>query len=88
MNQAENAVTVAAERGNDLKSGGCALAERATGKAREGFQLLAKQTREGIDRVGDLVRTNPASFLTVVFALGIGVGLLLAGTSPRRKGWW
>jgi ElaB/YqjD/DUF883 family membrane-anchored ribosome-binding protein len=88
---AKKMANVLAEKSSDLKSGACALAEAATEKVKDGVRLIAEQAHEGIDRAGAIVRANPGSTLTVAFAVGIGVGLMLVrmqSPPPRKREWW
>jgi ElaB/YqjD/DUF883 family membrane-anchored ribosome-binding protein len=77
-NWAENTVDAVSDKAGDVATGVRDLAKQTLGKAQEGYQRVAEQSREVFRDADAAVRDNPHLSVGAALGAGLFVGVLVA----------
>ena len=80
----KKAVDQATDKVGDLTNVARNFVEQSVEQSKEGYQQIAEHAEEGVRRAGAMVQANPGTALTLVFAVGFGIGFLFSQL-PRRQ---
>jgi ElaB/YqjD/DUF883 family membrane-anchored ribosome-binding protein len=63
-------------------------AEPALERAQAGYRQVAKHTKEGVQRVGEIVSANPGMSVSAAFGFGLALGVIITMSlrPPKRHG--